>query len=355
MPRSLSAPHWAHVWIACIFYPPDTLALTRLTHGWPILSKTSRAIGRSYLPSHPASMLPKLPFTMIRSAVPQTEIILHLRILLHLHQTQTSQLIYLPLSLLKGGGQLSEPLRDNQSPPVKDASLSLVSPLSCLSDISTWKKERHLQLNLSKTLGHLSHGIPSIPAVPVWVNISITISTSKLPLNLSPQPRLKETWVCHDWWSVIFLWPRLSSGRATSGLYQKKTCLTRISVPPNSRDSLWLSLASTTTIPLQSVSPTMHSETLTDTPELGSMSGFQPKRARHFAAHGSPNQIQVTNACLQSDLCVCTHLLELNHTGIWSFSATALLQGTDYRDCSRLCFFLLCSALSNLEAYYYKT
>ena len=57
-----------------------------------------------------------------------------------------------------------------------------------------------------------------------------------------------------------------------------------------------------------------------------------PKSARHSAApwpplatHGRPNQIQVsnananyTNASLQSDVWVCTHLLELNHTGFFS-------------------------------------
>ena len=38
------------------------------------------------------------------------------------------------------------------------------------------------------------------------------------------------------------------------------------------------------------------------------------------------HQIEVTNACLQSDFWVCIHLLQLNHTGLCSFSATAFLQ-----------------------------
>lgn len=49
----------------------------------------------------------------------------------------------------------------------------------------------------------------------------------------------------------------------------------------------------------------------------------QPKRAHAIlllidlhCQPSRPNQIQLTNVCRRSDLWMCTHLLELNHTGI---------------------------------------
>lgn len=45
------------------------------------------------------------------------------------------------------------------------------------------------------------------------------------------------------------------------------------------------------------------------------------------ATHGCLNQIQVTNACLQSGCGICTQLPKLSHTGFIFFPTTALCSG----------------------------
>lgn len=81
---------------------------------------------------------------------------------------------------------------------------------------------------------------------------------------------------------------------------------------------------------------------LTDGPQCGSPSGLRSalKGTCHsgtyqppLATHGRPNQIEVANSCLRSDLWVCTHLLELNHSALCSSSASMFHQGMQSNFC----------------------
>lgn len=84
---------------------------------------------------------------------------------------------------------------------------------------------------------------------------------------------------------------------------------------------------------------------LTDGPQCGSPSGLRSalKGTCHsgtyqppLATHGRPNLIEVANSCLRSDLWVCTHLLELNHSALCSSSASMFHQGMQANFCQFL-------------------
>lgn len=114
-----------------------------------------------------------------------------------------------------------------------------------------------------------------------------------LSMRFLPPPYLNE-----NKWKLFFIQQHLSEVTVSSFWYRP-----------------WLSLASTTARP-----PFTYSETLGNSPEWMLHLVFdQPKRACHSTGHWPPlatyghsNQILVTGACLQSDLWVCTRLLELS-------------------------------------------